>query len=319
MVKRRIWVIATDSSGCWYYRLHLPLSYLNPEKFEVIWRPGDGERQPGDIVLGQRIAGHNEAWLQMCEDPGLTTIYDLDDNLLNIDRANTVPWSIYEPQVEGTAENIKAADIVTVSTANLATKIRNLNPNTYVLPNCIHPSSLQKLPDERPFVIGWAGSMFHGQDMGGVPEQLAAFHGAHPYTQWHFCGADYSGNAVPHRVSPFQSMSAYHAALDFSVGIAPLANTPFNECKSWIKVLEYASKGIPAIATNIGQYPSFIDDGQSGFLMKDISELSVLLGLMVDKTVRERMSNCAFDNAREHTIDKHVEKWELVYTEGVGC
>lgn len=318
MVKRRIWVIATDSSGCYYYRLHLPLTHLNSEEFEVIWRPGDGEHQPGDIVLGQRIAGHNEAWLQMCADPNITTVYDLDDNLLNIDRANTVPWSIYEPQVEGTAENIKAANVVTVSTHNLAKKILNLNLNTFVLPNYVARASLRpSAPDG--FTIGWAGSMFHAQDMGGVPEQIKAFQGAHPYTKWHFIGADYSGEVVPRRVSPFQSMATYEATIDFSVGIAPLMKTPFNECKSWIKVLEYASKAIPAVASNVGQYPDFINHGSNGFLMDDVREMASYLAVLADERELAQMRAAVFESVQDYTIDRNIYRWEAVYREAAPC
>jgi glycosyltransferase involved in cell wall biosynthesis len=315
VVKRRIWVVATDASGCWYYRLHLPLLQLNPDEFEVIWEPPYGRYTDGDIVLGQRIAGHNEEWQQMCADPRVTTVYDLDDDLLNIDPANAVPYGIYAPIAQATSDNIAAANLVTVSTPKLAKKISNINARTRVLPNCVHPQSLTPLGRERRFTIGWAGSMFHGQDMGGLPEQLQAFHRAHPYTDWHFCGADYSGNVVPHRVSPFQSMAQYHTDLDFSVGIAVLSKTPFNDKKSWIKVLEYAAKGIPAVATNIGQYPDFIDHGVNGYLMEDISELASYLELFVDDEHRNKLSDAAFAKANDCSITKHIGCWEQAYRE----
>lgn len=314
MVRRRIWVIATDSAGCYYYRLHLPLTNLNSEKFEVIWRPGDGEHQPGDIVIGQRIAGHNPAWRDMCLNPNITTVYDIDDDLLNIDASNVGPYQLYAPQAGGTAENIQMANVVTVSTPKLAEKLRKLNSNVHFLPNCVARQSVYRL-HERPFTVGWAGSMFHGQDMGGFPEQLAAFHGAHPDTRWHFIGADYSGGHVPRSVSPFQTMAGYEQCLNFSVGMAPLMKTPFNEHKSWIKLLEYASKGIPAVASNVGQYPDFIAHGYNGYLMDDIGELAQLLENYTDPTVLAKHSDNVFEVAQSYTIDKLVGAWEEVYAQ----
>jgi hypothetical protein len=314
MVARRIWVIATDSAGCWHYRLHLPLSYLDPKDFEVIISPPDERAESGDILIGQRIAGHNDAWRQMCEDERLLAVYDLDDDLLNIDPENAAPYSIYAPIAAGTADNIKAANVVTVSTPKLAEKIRGLNPNVVVLPNCLHPHWLRRLPQlQMPFTVGWAGSMFHGQDMDGLPQQLAAFHGAHPNTQWHFCGADYSGGAVPRRASPFQTMSQYEMALDFSVGMAILKKTPFNDKKSWIKVLEYAGKGIPAVASNVGQYPEFIEHGVNGYLINDVSELAATLELLTDDQHREKLSLAVFEKALEYSIENQVHRWREVY------
>src|SRR4051812_23188445 len=111
---RRIFVIATDSAGCWWYRLRLPLMALSPEEFEVVWEPPFDNWHPGDIVIGQRIAGRNTAWLEMCAAEGLETVYDIDDNLLEIDPQNTVPYQIFAPIVGDTSANIAAAQVVTV-------------------------------------------------------------------------------------------------------------------------------------------------------------------------------------------------------------
>jgi hypothetical protein len=38
------------------------------------------------------------------------------------------------------------------------------------------------------------------------------------------------------------------------VGIAPLLDTPFNRCKSNLKLLEYGAVGLPTIASNVTPY-----------------------------------------------------------------
>lgn len=40
----------------------------------------------------------------------------------------------------------------------------------------------------------------------------------------------------------------------FDIGLAPLIDTPFNQCKSDIKVLDYAAIGIPTLASPVGEY-----------------------------------------------------------------
>ncbi len=298
------------------YRLHHPLTNLNREKFHVIWSPPDiyTDRRPGDIVIGQRIAGHNTAWQEMCQDPNLLAVYDIDDNLLELDPANEVPYSIFNPVKDDTAVNISMANVVTVSTPKLADRIRLLNPNVVVLPNCLPMDwigSVRHATDR--IVVGWAGSMFHAQDWPGIASQLAIYAAKEPRAVFHTIGANYMSPIINARSSGWSTMDNYWHTMDFNIGIAPLSDTPFNSMKSWIKVLEYASQGIPAVASNIGQYPEFIEHGVNGFLVDDISEWPDYLLQLSNDDLREQMGEAAMNKALEFTIDKQVHRWEAVY------
>jgi glycosyltransferase involved in cell wall biosynthesis len=319
VVRRQIFVIATDAAGCFLYRLHHPLNAINQDEFEVIWNPPNGTQRPGAIVIGQRIAGRNTAWLEMCADPNLFCVYDIDDNLLEIDPANTIPYRIFHPQVKDTTENIAAAQLVTVSTPKLAARLQAVNPNVVVLRNYI-PRTWLSPPRSNlvtgQIVVGWAGSPFHDQDFGGVGEQLRTFVDLHPgRVRFHVIGGDPTRGIVARHVSPFIGMDAYRDLLDFSIGIAPLTMNPQNDSKSWIKVLEYAGRGIPAIAANVGQYAEFIEHGVDGFLYENVSELSRYLTIMADDERRSAMSAAALEKVADLTIDQHAQKWAQAYRE----
>lgn len=315
MVARRIFVIATDAAGCFYYRIHLPLTSLDPEKFTIFWQPWPQQPQAGDIIIGQRIAGHNQGWLDLCNTPGLTTVYDLDDNILAVDPENTVPHQIFAPQAEGTIANIAAATAVSVSALNLAEAIKkDVNPNVFVLPNCVEESWLQAPVDQRKLIVGWAGSMFHGHDFGGVPQQLQNFSTLNPGAEFHTIGADYFGALPNKRVSGWAPLpSLYQNLSSVTVGIAPLAPTLFNQCKSHIKVLEYAARGIPAVASNVGQYAEFIEHGVNGFLMSSVDELAGLLAQLVNYDERNAMAKAAHATAAEYTISAQSYRWAQLY------
>lgn len=316
MVKRRIFVIQTDAAACAHYRLRLPLMNLNPEEFEVIWEPPADHWRPGDLVIGQRIAGDNQAWLDMCEAPGLTTVYDIDDNLLQVDHANTVPYSIYNPIVPGTIANIKAATVVTASTPKLAGYLKYHNPNVFVLPNCLPQDYIAAIVFQNlDITVGWCGSMFHIQDWGGVAQQLAIYASQEPRARFMTIGADYMNPVVPARVHPWTTVEGAWHAMDFSIGIAPLVKTVFNEHKSWIKVLEYAARGIPAVAPRIGQYPEFIEHGVNGFLYDVLEEIPALLLGLSDDALRFQMADAAMNTALQYTIDKQIGRWETIYRE----
>lgn len=312
--KRRIFVIATDSAGCWWYRLRLPLMTLDPDEFDVIWEPPSNNWLPGDIVVGQRIAGPNAAWLEMCEADELTCIYDIDDNLLEIDPANTVPYQIFSTIVDDTAANIAAAQMVTVSTQRLADRLTRFNKNQVVLPNCLHPTWLARIEFPSPHItVGWAGSPFHAQDFGGAAGQFRIYAEREPRARFHMIGGDPTFGMVNRTVSGFTDMHTYWNNLDFDIGVALLTDNEQNQCKSWIKVLEYAGKGIPAVAPRIGQYPEFIEHGVNGFLYDNISELSGYLLTLSDDSLRSTMSQAAMSKASEYTIDRQIHRWEQVY------
>lgn len=313
-VVRGIYVIQTDTAGCFFYRLHTPLSHLNPTKFHVHWTPPPENPEPGSVVIGQRIAGHNDAWLGMCWDPGILAVYDIDDDLLNIDPGNAVPYSIYHDQVDGTRENIAAANVVTCSTQNLAEYLKQFNPNVVVLPNCL-PRRWYAKNNPEHMVVGWAGSMFHGHDgWEAVRDQLAIFSRRHPDVTFRTVGADYMSPAVGVRSSGWSTMDQYWWNLDFSVGLAPLRDTPFNQRKSHVKVLEYGARGIVPVVPRIGQYTEFVESNYNGFVYDNPGVLaSILETLYTEPDIRKQMSALAYDRALDFDIAEHIHKWEEVY------
>jgi hypothetical protein len=287
---------------------------LNPEEFEVIWEPPFKNWLPGDIVIGQRIAGENTAWLEMCATPGLTCVYDIDDNLLEIDPANTVPYQIFSPVVGHTAANISAAQVVTASTQKLADRLAHLNENIVVLPNCLHESWLVRIQFPSPHItVGWAGSPFHTQDFAGAAGQFRIYAEAEPRARFHMIGGDPTYGMVNRIVSGFTDMHTYWNNLDFDIGVALLNRSVQNESKSHIKALEYMGRGIVPVVPRIGQYPELVEHSVDGLLYDDISELSASLLSLSDDDLRSTMSEAAMSKASGYLIDRQIHRWESLY------
>lgn len=314
MVKRRVFAWITDTAACLHYRIVLPLTHLSSERFDVSWGAPPPDIHDYDVVIGQRLAGPNVGWENLCRDPDIMTVYDIDDDLLNVDPANTIPYQVYAPLVADTQRNIALADVVTCSTPNLANLLRTINPNVVVLPNCITPDVVQRPIQSmhNPFVIGWAGSMFHAQDWPGMPEILATIRSIAPHVSVHTVGADYTGGVSSHNIG-FVPIPHLYDALRFSVGIAPLLRSTFNESKSWIKVLEYAAVGIPAVTTAWGQYPEWVEHGVNGFIVHNDRHWVDFLLALTDPAVHARMSAAARAKAAQYTIDRLAYLWANVY------
>lgn len=269
-----------------------------------------------DIVIGQRIAGDSELWQNLCRDPNVLTVYDIDDDLLNIDESNTVPHSIYAPLRAGTQRNIEMSDVVTASTPKLAEYLSQFNPNVRVVRNCV-PNTLPETPRRIRYglTIGWGGSMFHAQDWGRTNEVLQQLKRNHPSLSFRCLGANYMTGLTNVSTTGFTTVPKYHEELDFHIGIAPLMDTPFNQRKSWIKTLEYAARGIPSVAANVGQYDEWIEDGVNGYLVApyEINDWVMALHSLVYDDVRTRMGEVALAKAREWTIGNKIHHWVEAY------
>lgn len=58
----------------------------------------------------------------------------------------------------------------------------------------------------------------------------------------------------------------------FSMGIAPLIDSPFAQGKYINKFIEFGSAGIPCIYSNVAPYAGFIQDGENGILCENTKE-----------------------------------------------
>lgn len=249
----------------------------------------------------------------MCADPGLLAVYELDDNLLELDPAQPTIYNIFMPHVAGTKRNIAAADVVTVSTPMLADLVRPLNPNVVVLPNCASDQWLAPIAPPAPITVGWAGSFFHEQDWPGIPSVLAEYSIREPRAKFHMIGADYTMGVVPTRFSGWSTVDHYLTSLDFSIGIGPLSPAVCNSYKSHCKALEYAARGAVPVMQARGQYVEFIDHGVNGFLIHGMDEWVPYLLELSDDKLRESMAAAARATAEQFHISRHIGRWAAVY------
>jgi glycosyltransferase involved in cell wall biosynthesis len=90
----------------------------------------------------------------------------------------------------------------------------------------------------------------------------------------------------------------------FDIGIAPLANTPFNRCKSSIKTLDYAALGLPVLASDREAYRGSLADGIGGMLLPDSADawFAALSRLLRDAPLRRHLGEAARAALSEGTL-----------------
>jgi glycosyltransferase involved in cell wall biosynthesis len=251
-------------------------------------------------------------------------VLDLDDDLWRIDPSNTGAWAVYsDPGMRARlAQNVARADAVTTTTARLAARLAELNRNVHVIPNAIPAWLLtHNKPTRNPRVvtIGWAGSSTHAMDWAECDTALRTVIG-HTRTELHVMG-DWSptwSRVPPERVRITRwitGVETYHRAIDFDIGLAPLARHPFNEAKSPIKALEYAALGIPVIASPVGPYADFVQDGVTGLLARTSADWKRHLKTLIhDPDARRELGAAARRLAAAFTIQAVAPLWERVLT-----
>jgi glycosyltransferase involved in cell wall biosynthesis len=319
-----------DREGVGYYRMRLPLDELERRghavEYHAVLPWQRGKRPANHILVGQRVsnAATSAQWLAGAGD--VRRVFELDDDLLNVDPASLASRRYYDDRGvrERLLANIRSADAITVSTDYLANVVRTeygVDAPIHVLPNCLDPAvfDLEPVDHAGPVTIGWAGSDTHRGDFEHARKPLKRWFARNPAVGFQTMGVPYGwlvGRPGREKLwTPvWDGPNAYMRELDWQIGLAPLANNQFNRCKSPLKALEYAARGIVVVASDVEPYRGFVRHGQTGFLVQRDHEWAQYLdALVTDTDLRARMAGAAREQAREWTIEQHIDLWEKAY------
>lgn len=276
-----------------------------------------------DVIVGRQlaypgIAPHWQRWRAFAP-----TVYETDDDVFQLDPSNPALVVFLHPGVEQSLRRmLESSSLVTVTTGRLAERVGEYAERVVVLPNCLDESVLA-LPDPPPadgtVRIGWTASTSHYRDLYYHARALRRFFHATPAARFCLTGYDFRGLlALPHEQVEYRVWqpleTTYYPSIDFHVGIAPLAPSPFNESKSPIKALEYAARGIPCVASAGPAYSSFIEHGVTGFLVEQPDQWGMYLRQLVeDDQLRKEMGAAARKKAALFTIQGNAWRWEEAY------
>jgi len=350
-----IGLLPINTFGCGYYRILIPFRKLI-EKYPTLYKTQvcftkdlnlinkkDMKNlntfiEDKDIIVIQRRTGEDwEKFAKYLKTRGIKVIYELDDTYEGIPLENIKLNAKYMCH-PATKCSIKAmldiADIVTVSTPELAewcgkycnyTKIHilknTLDFSMWPIPQFKHTDT----PDIQ--VVGFAGSESHKTDLraleGALP-LLSRKYNTKKTTKVLFGFFGYMlqefWNLEPHvaysKGVTFLNYPKKLSSLHYTIGIAPLKQCFFNECKSELRYLEYAALGITCVATNIAPFSRVIKKDVNGVLVKNKSRhwVSAISELLEDKLYCRYLGyNGHQDVYNNFNIDTYVSEWHNVY------
>lgn len=311
-------------------RIGVPFDELNKHGHQATYemRPGWAFRD-SDVVVGCRIAEPEASmpWVRTCGAMnGPFMVFETDDDHLNLPPYNSARRFWNRPEIRAYyLANMRVSHRIVTSTDYLANLLQDQtgHPDIVVARNAV-PGWMLDLPkpsNNHP-TIGWAGGSSHEGDWEWAKDGIRKALIQLPEWNFRFIGMDYRktlriGEARLEHVPWFNSVDDYWRsdALGLDIAVAPIMPSAFNRSKSEIKLIEYAARGVPVVATNYGVYSEFVKDGETGFLVKDKRQWrDAILTLARDPDLRERMSAAARLQARDHTIEARWREYEEAYT-----
>jgi glycosyltransferase involved in cell wall biosynthesis len=193
-----------------------------------------------------------------------------------------------------------------------------------LLPNYIELSAYQNITREphQDIIIGWGGSLSHLQSFNDsqVIQALKRVCRARPQVKVMICGSDRRiFNALPlpaeqklwHPWVPYKEWPRLLSRFD--IGIAPL-HGPYDERRSWIKVLEYMVMKIPWMASD---GPAYHDLRSYGWLVNNTASAWERLLLDMIDHLDDYQQNAAKEPylfGLAQSINDNVERILEIYT-----
>lgn len=362
--KRKDLPIDKQAGGVSYYRLLQPKRVLETMGYEIDYmgqsfhdyvKEDWGKKtielfKKYDVVVTKHLDNKNgsAAIFNAANATKTPLIFDLDDNLLDIEETHPVYNKGYAPGGERrmvVAVNLSLADHIVVSTkplkdfyTNFFKDVFDLKKDITVIPNTVNPKDWGKKAERNTNIIniGYHGSITHDEDlkmfipafdklvskykdkikltlMGNATEDWAKWMIAnyeHLISNLNIVAGTPSWHGFPEKL----------AEQSFDIGIAPLLDTEFNRGKSHIKWMEYSLLETPCVASRVFPYFKKINgvetiiDGHTGFLASNTDEwVEKLSALIEDKRLRKRIGRKAYQHVTKNWITENfMDKWDEV-------
>ncbi len=251
---------------------------------------------------------------------GRAIVYETDDDLLNIGPSNGM-HRILRHELDLLERMVRLADLVTVSTTVLRSRLAPMNPEIRVLRNAVDPEWYgepggAQLPGE-PRIL-YYGTVGRVRDYAICREAVDATVRAHPGARRIWLGVSELAShraqleGIADEVRPYViGVPAFARALREArpdIGLAPVVGQAYDQARSELHWLDYSMAGAATVASRVREDGPYrvIRDGVDGLLVRSGAEWRRALGrLAASRDLREEMAG----RARERVLDEyHVRR-----------
>lgn len=324
------------AKGSYFIRQYLPFTHPGiSEVFDLCPVTIDemlAQKDSGILVV-QRLDLVNERaavkLLDHCHNRGIPTVYEIDDFLFGLSTTHA-DYVFVMNSLPGARLFAKQADMIITSSDYLKNKLSGYN-NVQCIPNALDERiwlPLQKRSkannqDVKTRIL-YMGTYTHQNDLlivakaikklqrefkGKIEVDIIGVTKAQSQQEWF-------NTIQPPRTNYPKFVNWLRDQSNWSIGIAPLEDSKFNNCKSYIKYLDYAALGLAPVCSNLLPYQSVIRDGENGLLVDNDTDswYRALKELIIRKEYREKIAQNAHQELIDHhTLESRVEKWKQLF------
>lgn len=286
------------------------VSFLEHSMHDLEW---------GDVFIFQReCSEYSASVFRQLKSAGKKLVFEIDDLLLNLPPFLAHHQTTANKNKKFIIQALKEADVLSVSTPELAEQFSTYNNNIVITPNYAEPLAITSRHFEVPpaniklivassdkvlvdFIVEplrMIQAEFGTEVIGiGPPSKILNESGI---TTRHF-------ENMPHR-----DFKALVASFDNAIGIIPLDDSLFSSCKTAIKYFDYSMAGIPSICSNVLPYKAHIANKENGILVENTTEAwyQAIKDLILHASKRQEISDSAKHYVRKNcNLDISANAW----------
>lgn len=182
-------------------------------------------------------------------------------------------------------------DLVVVSSPYLADAWRRWTPHVEVLPMAVDTDCITPTPFPARPVIGWLGSPPNLPYLASVAPALAAVAARFPGTTVAVCSEQQPHlPGLPIHYVPWAPAVERPFLESLSIGIVPLADTPWERGKFSYKMLLYMAAGRPVVGSPVGSSADMLHNHKVGIAATDHGQwVAALSTLLADQAAAQRL------------------------------
>ncbi len=291
------------------------LAGLDAGQLAALWEKLD----PTAVILSRYSGGAHQCLVDLAR-PGRTPlVFHIDDDLLAVPKSlGAAKHAHYNTpaRLHNLRSAMDACDVVYASTPALSARLQTVHrisrPVITAKIACgVDPARITLARPRPAPVMGYMATATHARDFElALPGVMTALARHEQLTFEIFGGLQppqvlletFGRRVICHDpIDDYDAFLERLASLGWWLGLAPLANTPFNACKTDIKWLEYGFAGVPMLASNLEPYRRCSRNG-AGLMTPDDGRWADLISTVLQS---RRLREDVASRARARVIESY--------------
>jgi glycosyltransferase involved in cell wall biosynthesis len=267
--------------------------------------------------------------VQTAKEIGVAVVWDNDDDLAAVPREMAVHNREYGGLRRARATRaiqriVGLADIVTAPSDGLVKVFSGYGArDCRKIENYVADDAPRHASDRNSrgrIVVGWMGGDEHRYDADRMPLSAALRRLLDEHQELEV--VTIGGVATGFKHERYQHVKRVRfdklagTLAEFTIGLAPLVDMPMNRGRSNVKLKEYASAGVPWLASPVGPYAA-MGEKEGGRLVRDDEWFQAIDQLIRKPRELQTLAKHAREWGAKQTISRNVALWERIFADAL--